>query len=174
MTYTLNEDYIVLNQKNLASDYLGKFADLIRNYLHFSDTGFISIPEEVYNLKLYLELEKLRFEDVLDYSFNVEVSANSEIIKIPTMLIQPYVENALKHGLLHKKENRVLAISFSLQKIDQIIVCTIIDNGVGREKAIALKAKYSKNYKSFATAATLNRLSLLNYSKDKKKYYHIP
>ncbi|SFN91049.1 Tetratricopeptide repeat-containing protein [Bizionia echini] len=161
------QDYIVLNQKDLASDYLGKFADLIRNYLHFSDTGFISIPEEVHNLKLYLELEKLRFEDALDYSFNVDSTANSEGTKIPTMLIQPYVENALKHGLLHKKDNRNLTISIS-KSSKNIIECVVEDNGIGREKSKAINQKRQILHKSFALKATTERLDLLNYGKEKK------
>mgnify|MGYP003624189781 CR=1 FL=1 len=161
------QDYIVLNQKNLASDYLGKFADLIRNYLHFSDTGFISIPDEVHNLNLYLELEKLRFEDVLEYSFNVEEDANSDSINIPTMLIQPYVENALKHGLLHKKDNRKLSITIS--KIsNKIIECVIEDNGIGREKSKEINKNREAQHKSFALKATTERLDLLNYSRERK------
>ena len=161
------QDYIVLNQKNLASDYLGKFADLIRNYLHFSDTGFISIPDEVHNLNLYLELEKLRFEDVLEYTFNVEDNVNLDSINIPTMLIQPYVENALKHGLLHKKDNRKLSVSIS-KLSDKTIECIIEDNGVGREKSKEINQKREAQHKSFALNATIERLDLLNYGRDKK------
>ncbi|MGR7813301.1 histidine kinase [Lacinutrix undariae] len=161
------QDYIVLNKKNLASDYLGKFADLIRNYLHFSDTGFISIPEEVYNLNLYLELEKLRFEEQLEYTFQVTEDANSEAINIPTMLIQPYVENALKHGLLHKKDNRILTICIC-KTSDKIIQCSIEDNGIGREKSKEINKKRESQHKSFALKATTERLDLLNYGREKK------
>jgi sensor histidine kinase YesM len=161
------QDYIVLNQKNLASDYLGKFADLIRNYLHFSDTGFISISDEVHNLNLYLELEKLRFEEQLEYTFKVGSSVNSDVITIPTMLIQPYVENALKHGLLHKKENRKLQIA--INKVSgKIIECIIDDNGVGREKSKEINSRRKSNHKSFALKATTERLDLLNYGKKNK------
>ena len=161
------QDYIVLNQKNLASDYLGKFADLIRNYLHFSDTGFISISEEVHNLNLYLELEKLRFEEQLEYVFQVDKNVNSEGIKIPTMLIQPYIENALKHGLLHKKDNRVLTISIS-KVSDKIIECIVEDNGIGRKKSKEINQKRETQHKSFALKATTERLDLLNYGREKK------
>ena len=161
------QDYIVLNKKELASDYLGKFADLIRNYLHFSDTGFISIPEEVRNLNLYLELEKLRFEEQLEYLFKVDQRANSDLIQIPTMLIQPYVENALKHGLLHKKENRKLYITIT--KIsNQIIECIIEDNGIGREKSKEINKKREGQHISFALKATTERLNLLNFGKENK------
>ncbi|MGJ8742994.1 tetratricopeptide repeat-containing sensor histidine kinase [Polaribacter sp.] len=161
------QDYIVLNKKNLASDYLGKFADLIRNYLHFSDTGFISVSEEVHNLNLYLELEKLRFEEQLHYSFKVDTQANSDTINIPTMLIQPYVENALKHGLLHKKDNRKLQISIT-KASDKIIECSIEDNGIGREKSKEINKKREGQHKSFALKATTERLDLLNYGREKK------
>ncbi|MCX7550797.1 histidine kinase [Xanthomarina sp. F2636L] len=161
------QDYIVLNQKNLASDYLGKFADLIRNYLHFSDTGFISVPDEVHNLNLYLELEKLRFEDKLEYTFQVDDTVNSDTINIPTMLIQPYVENALKHGLLHKKDNRKLKISIN-KVSDKIIECIIEDNGIGREKSKEINKKRQAQHKSFALKATTERLDLLNYGSEKK------
>ena len=161
------QEYIVLNQKSLASDYLGKFADLIRNYLNYSDTGLISIPEEVHNLNLYLELEKLRFEDELSYSFNVEGKVNSELIKIPTMLIQPYIENALKHGLLHKRDNRILSVSIS-QYSSSLVQCIIEDNGVGRKKSEEIKSRLKPNHKSFALNANTQRLDLLNYGKERK------
>jgi tetratricopeptide (TPR) repeat protein len=161
------QDYIVLNQKNLASDYLGKFADLIRNYLHFSNTGFISITDEIHNLNLYLELEKLRFEEQLKYTFQVDETVNFETINIPTMLIQPYVENALKHGLLHKKENRKLNISI-LKTSNKIIECIIEDNGIGRDKSKEINKKREAHHKSFALKATTERLDLLNYGREKK------
>jgi len=161
------QDYIVLNQKNLASDYLGKFADLIRNYLHFSDTGFISVQDEVHNLNLYLELEKLRFEEKLEYTFQIDKAIQSDAVYIPTMLIQPYVENALKHGLLHKKENRELHVTIS--KVSNTIVeCIIVDNGVGREKSKEINQKRTAQHKSFALKATTERLDLLNYGREKK------
>jgi len=161
------QDYIVLNQKNLASDYLGKFADLIRNYLHYSDIGFISISEELKNLNLYLELEKLRFEDNLNYTITIADHINGDAIFIPTMIIQPYIENALKHGLLHLKTNRILNIS--MDKIsDNILECVIKDNGVGRKKADEINSRIHKTHKSFALKATSERLDLLNFGKDKK------
>ncbi|MFD0964629.1 sensor histidine kinase [Pseudofulvibacter geojedonensis] len=162
------QDYILLNQRNLASDYLGKFADLIRMYLHHSTKGNISLSEEIEALSQYLELEKLRFEDSLDYQINLSNEIDSEIIEIPTMLIQPYVENALKHGLLHKKDNRNLSISFSLEEKQQNLLCNITDNGVGRKKASELKAKRIQSHQSFASKATNDRLDLLNYGKEYK------
>ena len=161
------QDYILSNKKDLAGDYLGKFADLIRTYLDHSTKGILTLEEEIRTLNMYLELEKLRFEDSLEYTIETTKTINPELISIPTMLIQPYVENALKHGLLHKKTDRKLTVSFS-KFSEGIIQCIIEDNGVGREKSKALKRKRSQQHKSFALKATNERLGLLNYGKSKK------
>ncbi|WP_298418257.1 histidine kinase [uncultured Kordia sp.] len=161
------QEYIILNKKNLASDYLGKFADLIRTYLNHSNKGMISVQDEVDCLEMYLELEQLRFEDKLKYFMHIR-NIDTETCMIPTMLIQPYVENALKHGLLHKKDNRLLTIELKGSETESTIICIIEDNGVGREKALELKAKKDKMYKSFGTQATQDRLNLLNYGKEKR------
>jgi LytS/YehU family sensor histidine kinase len=84
------------------------------------------------------------------------------------MLIQPYVENALKHGLLHRKTNRNLKVNFFLNEDSKTVKCIIVDNGVGRDKAEEYKARSHKNHKSFATKATQDRLDLLNYGKEKQ------
>lgn len=160
------QEYIILNKKNLASDYLGKFADLIRTYLNHSNKGVISLQEEIDCMKMYLELEELRFEDKLNYTFHIDKTFDPEAILIPTMLIQPYVENALKHGLLHKKDNRELRITLEAAPKNDTIVCCIEDNGVGRVKALEIKEKRDKIHKSFGTQATQDRLDLLNHGKE--------
>jgi len=157
------QEYIILNQKNLASSYLAKFADLIRAYLEHSNKGYITIREEIECLDIYLQLEKLRFEDKFEYTLNgIE---NNDHLKIPTMLIQPYVENAIKHGLLHKKDNRKLTISFELLTNQSMLKCIVLDNGIGRVKANEIQ---NKKHSSFATEATAHRLELLNFGKEKK------
>jgi len=117
---------------------------------------------------MYLELEELRFEDKLNYTIQIDKEVDPEAISIPTMLIQPYVENALKHGLLHKKDNRKLHIILEASSENDTITCVIQDNGVGREKALAIKLKKDKMHKSFGTQATQDRLDLLNYGKEKQ------
>ena len=161
------QEYIILNKKNLAGDYLGKFADLMRKYLKHSDAGTLSIQDEIESLEMYLELESLRFEDTLAYSFKVSEDINKEHLHIPTMLVQPYIENALKHGLLHRKTDRKLWITFSKMD-DQTIACCIEDNGIGRKRAGEIKEQTKRLHTSFATKATENRLDLLNYGKDRK------
>tara|TARA_R110002126_G_scaffold72364_1_gene180875 strand:+ start:29698 stop:32619 length:2922 start_codon:yes stop_codon:yes gene_type:complete len=162
------QDYIINNQKNLAADYLGKFADLIRMYLDQSKKKEISLEEEIETITNYLDLEKLRFEEKLNYKINIQEDVYVDDIYIPTVLIQPYVENALKHGLLHKKENGNLAIDISKNKKQNLLIVMITDDGVGRKKAAAIKAKQLKNHKSFATEATAKRLELLNFNKQNK------
>jgi len=162
------QEYILLNQKNLAGDYLGKFSDLIRMYLNHSTKRGISLSEEIEALNQYLELEKLRFEDSLHYQINLIEGIDVDTIEIPTMLIQPYVENAIKHGLLHKKKDRKLTLNFTLEKEQQNLLCEVIDNGVGRIKASALKAKRRAVHESFGSKATNDRLELLNYGKKHK------
>ncbi|RMB58596.1 hypothetical protein EAX61_09875 [Dokdonia sinensis] len=157
------QEYIVLNRKEEASDYLGKFADLIRTYLDHSSKGSITIAEEIESLDMYLELERLRFEDKLEYKIDSTAVDNPEGFRIPTMLVQPYVENAIKHGLLHKKSDRRLTISFAKSlDVENAILCIIEDNGIGRAKAIELKEKRDKIHKAFATKATRERLQLIN------------
>jgi len=162
------QDYIVLNKSRLASEYLGKFADLIRTYLNHSTKGKITLQEEINCLEMYLELEKLRFEDKLNYSIHVTGDLNADQVYIPTMLVQPYVENALKHGLLHRKTNRNLEANFNINLESKTIKTIITDNGVGREQAKKINSRKLKTHESFATKATQDRLTLLNYGKEKQ------
>ena len=162
------QDYIINNQKNLAADYLGKFADLIRKYLDQSSKKEIVLSEEIETIERYLELEKLRFEEKLSYQIKIQENLNIDDIFIPTVLIQPYVENALKHGLLHKTKKGKLILEISKNEEKSTLIITVIDNGVGRKKAAAIKEKQIRRHTSFATEATNKRLALLNYNKKDK------
>jgi hypothetical protein len=161
------QEYIILNRKDLASDYLGKFADLIRAYLNHSTKGKITLQEEIDCLEMYLELEKLRFEDKLQYAIRISGDIAPDEIDIPTMIIQPYVENAIKHGLLHRKTDRDLKINFFINEVSKIVKCVIVDNGIGRDKAEEYKQKSNISHKSFATKANQERLNLLNQENEK-------
>ncbi len=156
------QEYIVLNQRDLASDYLGKFADLVRTYLKYSNTGEITLQEEIDCLEMYLDLEKMRFEEKLEYFISIDKNVSPESLLIPTMLIQPYVENAIKHGLLHKKTDRKLWIRFYFGNTKEVVICEVEDNGVGRERVKELQKKRKSNHTSFATKATDDRLALIN------------
>ncbi|EDP94213.1 possible sensor protein [Kordia algicida OT-1] len=154
------QEYIVLNQQNLASTYLVKFSRLIRTYLEQSQEKEITLDQELKALHLYLELEKVRFEEELTYEILVDKNLALETIKIPSLFIQPYIENAIKHGLHHKISNRKLEVSF--QKQNEQLICNITDNGIGREAAQKLKNSQINYYKSFATRANTERVELIN------------
>ncbi|SNS52142.1 Histidine kinase [Ekhidna lutea] len=159
------QEYIMTNERKLAGKYLGKFADLMRIYLQHSQVKTVTIREETEALNLYLELEKLRFEDSLTYSINIGDNVNTEQL-IPSLLLQPYVENAVKHGLLHKELERVLTINIKSDH-QEVLICEIIDNGVGRKKSQEINKMRNPGHKSFATQATTNRLGLLNLDREK-------
>lgn len=161
------QEFIILNQKDLASDYLAMFADLIRGYLHYSSLGHIPLADEIESISQYLELEKLRFGESMSFEVNYETQLNTEAIKIPTMIIQPYVENAIKHGLFSKKGDKKLTVDFRTSN-EETIICTITDNGIGRTKARELKENSLSKYKSFATEANASRLELFNQMTSKQ------
>ncbi|BDS11016.1 sensor histidine kinase [Aureispira anguillae] len=154
------QDYIIQNERELASDYLGMFADLMRTYLQHSQEGTLSLREEIDALRLYLELEAVRLEDNFSYDIIIGEQIDRDQIIIPTMLIQPYVENAIKHGLFRKKGNKHVAIEFKLHS-PMALLATIRDNGIGRKAA--QNYGQPQNHKSFATSANNSRLELLNY-----------
>ena len=154
------QSYIYTNDKENASIYLGKFSDLTRSILEMSNNETIALSEEIRTLHLYLELEQLRFEDTLDYTIEYDDALNIELIQIPSMLIQPYVENALKHGLLHKKNKRVVTVTFT--KNEEVLQVCIDDNGIGRARSKQLNELKTKQHKSFAITANQKRLEILN------------
>jgi sensor histidine kinase YesM len=162
------QDYIILNEKKLAREYLVKFSRLIRTYLEHSQSNEVSLKEEIKALSLYLDLEKERFDDDFNFKITVDKSLNLETIFLPSLFIQPYVENALKHGLLHKKNNKRVQLNFINDDVQNLLICEIIDNGIGREASEKIKSQRLKQHKSFATSANQKRIDLLNRSQDKK------
>lgn len=152
------QNLILKNDKKEAYNYLTKFSTLIRENLHLSTKTFVVFEKELSLIKRYLDLESLRFKETLKY--NIHVGENVEEVKIPTMIIQPYVENAIKHGLLHKKEGiRKLEIEFYLE--EKVLVSKISDNGIGIEKAEQIQKRNQVKKKSFSTESIRERLSFL-------------
>lgn len=156
------QEYILTNEKKLANSYLGKFSDLMRLYLDMSNKTSITLAEEIKAMELYLELEAMRFEDNFKYTLSVSPQLKTDEIKIPAMIIQPYIENAIKHGLLHKRNSRKLDISFMPSLNNEVLVCKVADNGIGRKQSQELNVIRNRTYTSFATGATQKRLELLN------------
>ncbi|MEM6685798.1 MAG: histidine kinase [Bacteroidota bacterium] len=162
------QEYIVLNEKDLASSYLIKFSRLIRIYLDHSRENEVLLSEEIKALQIYLELEKNRFEDVLQYTILVSDQIKALDLKIPSLFIQPYVENAIKHGLLHKKQDRQLEIEFTLNTNENELYCRVADNGIGVEASKEINKSRYPNHNSFATSANEKRVALLNANRTQK------
>ncbi len=158
------QDLVLQQDTANAQLYLGKFSELTRVVLEASGAEFISLQKEVEMLSLYLDLEKLRFGDELNYKIEESDAIDKDDVQLPSMIVQPFVENALKHGLLHKQGSKQLNVLFEQNM--QALVCVIEDNGIGRKASAEINAR-KKKYKSFATDATTERLRLL------REYYNL-
>ncbi|MEQ1675591.1 MAG: two-component regulator propeller domain-containing protein [Chitinophagaceae bacterium] len=153
--------YIVKSDQTTASLYLTKFAKLIRLILDNSNSKNVILTNELEALKLYIEMEALRFDKKFTYEIKVEGDLSTDTVEVPPLIIQPYVENAIWHGLLHKESDGHLSVRLSMTN-EFILQCVIEDNGIGREKAKELKSKTATSRKSLGMQLTENRLSLLN------------
>ena len=156
-----------VNDKKSAMKYLAMFARLIRLIFEHSKKKTIPLNSEIEFLQLYLELEKLRFEEKIDIKLEVDENLRTHQIKIPPLLIQPIIENSFKHGLLHKEQGGELSIKFS--KDGNFLLCSVEDNGIGREEAERIGSWKPKGYRSSGLKTTKERLSLLNKSKNGNK-----
>jgi LytS/YehU family sensor histidine kinase len=152
--------FIFTNDRQNASIYLSKFSKLTRMILEMSDKEQVMLREEINALTLYLDIEKVRFDGDFDYTITIDGKIDTDLIRIPSMIIQPYIENAIKHGLLHKKGQKTLQIAICCTQAGLEI--TIDDNGIGREMANELNKKKNEHHRPFATSANQKRLELLN------------
>jgi LytS/YehU family sensor histidine kinase len=151
--------FILKNESEAASDYLTKFSKLIRLILQNSQAKTVTLANELEALGLYLEMEMLRFEDQFDYQITCHPQLEAEDLEVPPLLIQPYVENAIWHGLMHKEGKG--HISIYLQGTEQMLICSIEDDGIGRKRAGELKSKSATKKKSLGMQITSHRLQLL-------------
>lgn len=149
------QDLILQEDTDNAYDYVVYFADLVRSTLQFSEKELIPLSEEVEFLEVYLQLEKLRFKD--EFDFAVQVAGDSDIL-IPSLMVQPFVENALQHGLLHKKGPKHLTISF---QVGDLLEISITDNGIGREASQKIKERQGGGHPSFSLSAIQQRMEIL-------------
>jgi len=153
--------FIAVNDERAANKYLSDFSLLMRAVLENSDENFISLEKEVELLQLYTKLEQFRFQDKFDYTFNIDKDLNLTEFSIPPMLLQPYVENAVWHGLRYKKKKGSLQIEF--KKVDaKTVKITILDDGIGRAKSKASKTENQKKQKSKGMGNTQKRIAILN------------
>lgn len=151
--------FVLKNEPKEAYNYLTKFSSLMRMILQNSRVKYITLQEEYDWLFTYLDLEKLRMENELDYEILVDDGLDPQHLFVPSMLIQPYVENAIVHGLLPKAENRKLKVQFTKHR-DQL-KCVIEDNGIGRTKSAELNESRTKKHKSQGIKVTSERLEML-------------
>ncbi len=153
------QDFVISKDVRNSNLYLTKFSTLMRKVLDASGQNQVRLSDEIDMLRLYLDLEQLRFGAEMTYTIECAADVDADGIFLPSMIIQPFVENAIKHGLLHKKGEKRLEIRFKV--IDNELVCNILDNGVGRKRSAEIKARATVAHASFSTAATVKRLDLI-------------
>ena len=153
--------YIISNEQEKASDYLNRFSRLIRLILQNSKSTIVPLKDDLEALKLYIEMESLRFDGLFDYEVKMEKDIDPDSLKVPPMLMQPYVENAIWHGLMQKKGEKG-KLDLTLRRSNGHLVCLIEDNGIGRGKAQLLKSKSAPKRKSYGMKITSDRLAMLN------------
>ncbi len=158
------QHFIMNRDVESANAHLSKFARLMRLFLESSKDRYISLQDEIELLRLYVEMEKLCYDDRFDYQIEIEEIMDLEDHEIPTMIIQPFVENAINHGLLNREEPGLLSIIVSL-KNDRII-CEVKDNGVGRAQASLIRQKTKKGHKPRGLEMTKDRIEVVNYIED--------
>jgi LytS/YehU family sensor histidine kinase len=152
------QHFIIENDEESAHLYLSRFSELMRKILEHTQKNTISLGREIETLELYLSLEKLRFGINFDYDIAIASGIIPDAVEIPPMLIQPYVENAIWHGLLPKKENAKLWLRFFSE--NNQLVCEIEDNGIGREKAREIKRK--REHQSAGMKNIEERITIIN------------
>ncbi|MPS65735.1 MAG: histidine kinase [Chryseobacterium sp.] len=152
--------FIATNNELEANQYLTKFSKLMRGVMENSTEDFIPFQQELDLLQNYLALEKTRFADKFDYEIDVDESLNTQSLKVPGMLVQPFLENAIWHGLRYRTTRGFLKLIF--EKENQYLKITIEDNGIGIEESKKQKTEHQKNREGRGMKNTLERIALLN------------
>lgn len=153
------DSFIINNEPEIASDYLTKFSKLMRSILEYSNQDTISLDDELNSLQVYLKMEQMRFKNKFKFHIDVDDSIDKQKTMIPTMVIQPFVENAIWHGLIQK--NQCGSIEIKASHRNSKLQIDIIDDGIGRQKANAIKSKSATKRKSYGMRITKERMKLL-------------
>lgn len=154
--------FILVNDMDAASSYLTKFSRLIRLILEVSKEDFIALDKELEALQLYIGMESMRFQDSFEWKIDIEAQVDVHNIFIPPLFLQPYVENAIWHGLMQAlPEHGVKKLFVNVFVEDKPTIIEIIDNGIGREKAGQLKSKSCDQHKSYGISLSAERLKLM-------------
>lgn len=157
--------FIVQNGTDSAIKYLSKFSKLMRLTLEYSKESLIPIDKEIESLQNYLELEQLRFNNVFEFKITKSKDIEDDMA-LPPLLLQPFVENAIIHGLIPKKESGTISVDFSIE--DDNLVCTILDDGIGFDKSKEIKENLVAIHKSMALDITKKRLEMMEASTAQK------
>ena len=170
--------FILKNEPDAASDYLTRFSRLIRMVLINSQKPLITLEDELDMLTIYLDMERLRFKNTFDYQIAFTNRVDAGALYIPSLLLQPFCENAIWHGLRHladpqsgRQELGRLDIVLSMD--NKVLNCSITDNGIGRQKAAEIKSKSAEDKKSMGLKITTERLALLNQENNISTFYKI-
>lgn len=156
------QETIVTEKVDAAYDYLSRFSKLLRMVLDNSEKNFITLNSELETINLYLSLEALRFSQSFSYTIETKEELEKDDIYIPPLLLQPFVENAIWHGLINKEGDKKLSLRFDEK--DGYLECVIEDNGVGRKKAAEIKNSKigAARFESKGTKLALQRIEVLN------------
>lgn len=154
------QHFITTNNTEEAVRYLSKFAKLMRTILDNSKHKLITVKNELNGTKLYLELEQLRFKNKFEYQINIDDNVDVENDELPSMLMQPYLENAILHGIAYKEGKGEITINIFIE--NNYLICCVEDNGIGRANAKKIKEGKSKYHKSRGMSITKDRLDILN------------
>jgi hypothetical protein len=160
------QNYIINEESDKASLYLSRFSQLVRNILDNSVEEYVPLEKEVETIQNYLELQKVRYAGKFDYTIDIDTNIDADIAMIPPMLAQPFIENAIEHGIRHKAGPGQIDIRFQLE--DGFIRFEVEDDGVGREKAQEIEATQGRKHRSMATSITVDRLEAINRKQKKK------
>ncbi|MEM6967389.1 MAG: histidine kinase, partial [Bacteroidota bacterium] len=158
--------YIKQNDKRLAINYLADFARLMRLFLESSKKKFILLEEELELIRLYTSLERMRFNNKFEVTYEIDESLDLGMVEIPSLLLQPFIENSINHGLRHKQNDGHLLIRMIDNEAKDMIQCIIEDDGIGRERAALLKKQSLKTHKSRGTQIVQERLDAFKKSGD--------
>ena len=154
--------YIVMNDADNALKHITKFSKFLRRMLNNASKDFVTIEEEIDTIRLYLDIEDLRFDGCFDFELEIDSEIDVKTTEMPSMILQPYIDNAINHGLLHiKGRKRLLHIKFEKQS-EAIIACIIQDNGVGRKKATEIKENSGIVRTAKGMQVTAEQLKLMN------------
>ena len=170
--------YILKNEPDTASDYLTRFSRLIRMVLLNSQRSFITLEDELDMLTIYLDMERMRFKNAFNYNIIFANRVDADAIFIPPLLLQPFCENAIWHGLKPLSDHQQTdhepgRLDIILSMDSKVLNCSITDNGIGRKKAAEIKSKSAEEKKSLGLKITAERLALLNQEKNAFTSYEI-